>query len=79
MQPRFLRGFWKLTWVETKIVAREPMGFVGTLVMPVLVFIILGRALGARRGRPQLGSRLADELDDGAGHDQLAQGKARDA
>ena len=46
MQPRFLRGFWKLTWVETKIFSREPMGFVGTLVMPVVVFIVLGRALG---------------------------------
>ena len=47
MQTRFLRGFWKLTWVETKIFTREPMGFVGTLIMPVLVFIILGRAFGA--------------------------------
>lgn len=46
MQPRFLRGFWKLTWVETKIFSREPMGFVGTLVMPVVVFIVLGRAFG---------------------------------
>jgi len=47
MQPRFLRGFWKLTWVETKIFAHEPMGFVGTLVMPVVVFIAWGRAFGA--------------------------------
>jgi ABC-2 type transport system permease protein len=44
--PKFLRGFWKLTWVETKIFTREPMGFVGTLVMPVVVFYALGRALG---------------------------------
>ena len=50
MQPRFLRGFWKLTWLETKIFAREPMGFVATLVMPLVVFIALGRALGA--GQP---------------------------
>ena len=48
MQLRFLRGFWKLTWLETKIFTREPMGFVGTLVMPVLVFVVLGRALGVR-------------------------------
>ena len=47
MQPRFLRGFWKLTWVETKIFTREPMGFVGTLVMPVVLFIVLGRAFGS--------------------------------
>ena len=50
MRPQFLRGFWKLTWLETKIFVREPMGFVGALVMPVLVFIVLGRALGA--GKP---------------------------
>jgi ABC-2 type transport system permease protein len=48
MQLRFLRGFWKLTWLETKIFTREPMGFVATLVMPVLVFVVLGRALGVR-------------------------------
>ncbi len=43
MRPRFLRGFWKLTWVETKVFTREPMGFVATLIMPLLVFIFLGR------------------------------------
>jgi len=50
MRPQFLRGFWKLTWLETKIFVREPMGFVGALVMPLLVFIVLGRAFGA--GKP---------------------------
>jgi len=49
MQPPFLRGFWKLTWVETKIFTREPMGFVGTLVMPVVLFIVLGRAFGSAK------------------------------
>jgi ABC-2 type transport system permease protein len=49
IQRRFLRGFWKLTWLETKIFTREPMGFVGTLVMPVVVFIVLGRALGVSK------------------------------
>jgi ABC-2 type transport system permease protein len=46
MRFKFMRGFWKLTWLETKIFAREPMGFVGTLIMPLLFFIILGRAIG---------------------------------
>jgi ABC-2 type transport system permease protein len=45
----FLRGFWKLTWVETKVYTREPMGFVGALVMPLVVFIFLGRAFGVQR------------------------------
>ena len=49
MQPRFLRGFWKLTWLESKIFAREPMGFVATLIMPLLVFLVLGRAFGVTR------------------------------
>lgn len=46
MATNFLRGFWKLTWVETKIFVREPMGFVGTLVMPVVLFIAMGKLLG---------------------------------
>src|SRR4051812_2258733 len=53
MRPTFLRGFWKLTWLETKIFTREPMGFVGTLLMPLLVFIALGRAFGIGRSSVQ--------------------------
>lgn len=55
-RPNFLRGFWKLTWVETKIFAREPMGFIGSLVVPVVIFVILGRTFGAAKPRvtPQL-------------------------
>jgi ABC-2 type transport system permease protein len=49
MKPRFLRGFWKLTWLETKIFTREPMGFIGTLVAPLIVFIVLGRAFGVSK------------------------------
>jgi ABC-2 type transport system permease protein len=44
-----LNGFWKLTWVETKIFIREPMGVIGTLLIPVVLFVILGRSVGARR------------------------------
>src|SRR5438132_7468386 len=50
MRPSFLRGFWKLTWLETKIFTREPMGFVGTLIMPVVVFLLFGRLF--RIGKP---------------------------
>src|SRR5215208_3762658 len=51
------RGFLKLTWVETKIFVREPMGLVGTLGMPLALFVGLGRMLGAGRsgGPPALG------------------------
>lgn len=44
-----LRGLWKLTWVEAKIFVREPMGVVGTLGVPVVIFIALGRAVGDGR------------------------------
>ena len=44
-----LNGFWKLTWVETKVFMREPLGVVGMLGMPVVIFIVLGRSLGSGR------------------------------
>jgi ABC-2 type transport system permease protein len=43
-----LRGLLKLTWIEMKIFAREPLGLFGTLGMPVIVFLVLGRVLGGR-------------------------------
>src|SRR5579871_1482344 len=45
-----LRGLWKLTWIELKIFLREPLGAFGTIVIPVLVFIVTGRIVG--RGLP---------------------------
>ena len=50
MRPQILRGFWKLTWLETKIFVREPMGFVGTLIMPLILFVALSRAFSI--GKP---------------------------
>ncbi|HEY7899251.1 MAG TPA: ABC transporter permease [Gemmatimonadaceae bacterium] len=52
MSRKPLRGFWKLTWLETKIFAREPMGFVGTLIMPLVVFIAFGSAF--KIGKPSV-------------------------
>ena len=43
-----MRGLWKLTWIEIKIFLREPLGAFGTIVFPVLIFIIVGRAVGRR-------------------------------
>ena len=43
-----LKGFWKLTWVETKVFVREPLGFIGSLILPVVLFIVLGRSAGMR-------------------------------
>jgi ABC-2 type transport system permease protein len=38
-----LKGLWKLTWVETKVFVREPLGFAGTIGMPVILFLFAGR------------------------------------
>ena len=40
-----LKGLLKLSWIEMKIFLREPMGVVGSLVLPVLLFVFVGRAL----------------------------------
>ena len=49
-----LRGLWTLTWIETKIFLREPLGAFGMIVLPVLVFLVLGRILGHRVSIPSL-------------------------
>jgi ABC-2 type transport system permease protein len=43
-----LRGLWKLTWIEIKIFLREPLGAIGTIGIPVLVFLVAGRMVGRR-------------------------------
>jgi ABC-2 type transport system permease protein len=48
-----MRGLWQLTWLEIKIFLREPLGAIGTLVLPVVVFLIVGRALTRGTGRPR--------------------------
>jgi ABC-2 type transport system permease protein len=47
-----LRGLWKLTWIEIKIFLREPMGAIGTIGVPVLIFVVLGRIPNLRIGSP---------------------------
>ena len=38
-----LRGLLHLTWIELKVFFREPLGALGTVLMPVLVFVLLGK------------------------------------
>jgi ABC-2 type transport system permease protein len=54
-----LKGLLKLSWIETKIFLREPMGVVGSLAMPVILFLLLGKAL---RMSPRLASRPVSQL-----------------
>ena len=42
-------GLWNLTWLEIKIFLREPLGALGTVVIPVVIFVGLGRLAGGRR------------------------------
>ena len=43
-----MRGLFQLTWLEIKIFMREPLGAIGTLVIPVILFVLIGR--GMNRG-----------------------------
>jgi ABC-2 type transport system permease protein len=38
-----LRGLGRLTWMELKIFLREPLGAIGTIVVPVVAYLLLGR------------------------------------
>jgi ABC-2 type transport system permease protein len=49
-----LRGLLKLTWIEIKIFLREPLGAIGTIVVPVLVFVVVGRAITAKTQTPSM-------------------------
>ena len=52
-----LRGLWTLAWIETKIFLREPLGVIGTVVVPVVIFVVLGRVMN--------GSLATDSPDEG--------------
>ncbi len=43
-----MRGLWELTWLEIKIFLREPLGVIGSVGIPVVIFVGLGRLLGQR-------------------------------
>src|SRR5262245_46018177 len=43
-----LRGLWKLTWLEIKIFLREPLGTFGSILFPVLIFVVVSRFAGGR-------------------------------
>jgi ABC-2 type transport system permease protein len=43
-----LRGLGKLTWIEIKVFLREPLGAFGTIGIPVLMYVVLGRVVSSR-------------------------------
>jgi len=46
-----LRGLWKLTWLEIKIFVREPLGLIGSVGIPIAIYVGLGRLLRVRPDR----------------------------
>jgi ABC-2 type transport system permease protein len=43
-----LHGLWQLTWLEIKIFVREPLGVIGTVAIPVVFFVALGKMFSGR-------------------------------
>ena len=43
-----MRGLWQLTWLEIKIFLREPLGAIGSVVFPLLAFLVLQRTTSGR-------------------------------
>jgi ABC-2 type transport system permease protein len=56
-RPTF-HGLWKLTWLEIKIFVREPLGLFGTVAIPVVAFVVLGRVLGGAPAQDPRGGEL---------------------
>ncbi len=50
MIGRTWRGLIGLTWLEVKIFVREPLGLFGTVIVPVVAFMLIGRAFGPGAG-----------------------------
>ena len=51
MQP-MLRNLLHLVWLEMKIFVREPLGVIGSVAVPVLLFLVVGRiAIGGAGAR----------------------------
>ena len=46
------RGLARLTWLEIKIFVREPMGVIGTVGIPVVLFVVMSRLFGPRVASP---------------------------
>ncbi len=53
-----VRGLFKLTLLEIKIFVREPLGFVGTVLIPVAMFLLLGRTFSSNGDHSTQGAQL---------------------
>jgi len=53
-----MRGLLKLTWLEIRIFVREPLGFVGAVVIPLFMFLLLGRSVSSGNDHSATTTRL---------------------
>ena len=53
-----LKGLFKLSWIETKIFVREPLGVIGTLAVPVIIFVLFGRSMRGNASNPATVAQL---------------------
>lgn len=58
-----MRGLLRLTWIEIKIFLREPLGALGTVVVPVLVFVAMGKLGGKLVPPSQLATSSVFRVD----------------
>ncbi len=58
-----MRGLLKLTALEIRIFVREPLGFVGAIVIPLVLLVFLGHSAGpAAQRSPEAAQLLTQEL-----------------
>jgi len=47
-----MRGLLRLTWLEARIFVREPLGFIASVFVPVMMYLILGRSFAPSAVHP---------------------------
>ena len=57
MMSSMFRGLAALTWLEIKIFIREPLGVIGSIFVPVFVFVVIGRTFGSAMTGAEQGQR----------------------
>lgn len=57
-----MRALLKLSWLEFKIFAREPLGLIGALILPTVMVVGIGRTLGGASSSPRVSDFITIDL-----------------
>jgi ABC-2 type transport system permease protein len=57
-----MRALLKLSWLEFKIFAREPLGLIGSLILPTVIVVGIGRTMGGASTSPRVTDFVAIDL-----------------